>query len=980
MHLNSLYFTLVTVLLLAQACESFMEITKEPMQEFKYEDLLDLALNLREFQEFIKVHNLKNTYPEVLEADCKKEVCNHFLFEVTNFGRGKTENEMMPTVLVVAGLDGQHFLGINTLYHFMRSVPQMYEKDESWFRIFNNIRLMIMPLANPSAFVHGDSFERTMLGGQNQKIDPLFDFNWKNKGQCFQSSTSNYLYNVTRDNLIAATLILSEGNNKILYPIEASAKDVSSPPPDKSMLEAIANLIASAANNDHHHEKKIYSQYTVDNMSADKTFEANKGAGSFLMWSYASTSFPRLVESLCFAKNVNFTKDYKVPENMMTRSLTLQIDLDKKKTLKGSDLGNQISFISPSSPDAKFGLVSRTIHMLQQFLEITRPFLVVSEISLRNGSEVVVSLTVKGCLKVSDFKVTYPAGIKYRLESTYEGIRSITRRQEFEILLDLKELQGQPSAKARYLGFDLFCDSEFHQEDKNITLFAELKLKKYKIVTYKDFTLKNSHFVGSTLLNFDVSQLPLGPESDHDFMFNSKKYNQLTVLTQPSLAIQIGPFFPIILKFDKTTKAVTIHLRPDNLPSPETLAAIQSDSTEILELGIGNRLEELKSSVYLIKNLMKLKDNWGKVSVNISKTKPWKNMLGRKGIETIDRIKVDGKLRTAKDIMDNCANKEAQTFDFYTLKIFSDLAVHMSQDSFLSLVDDIAHVKMLGNLGPVVKKKLSAMKNLQNVFNSANMFRLSGRIVIYDESLVSREYEEGSSGMVRDREYQRLDPLPGIYLRFRELICTSLNMTLIKASSVNQSVGKIKDLKLSPSLTSYIKNNKDYYGIKIFKDPEDSKMGVINLFVSAEPMFPHYILRHKSKVIKLSDSKRKMKVEMVGVEHSFYLYIYEYKAPIVQFDFGGRLIRLYEPSEKEILFDCFLQSQSGYLDTSNSFKLHRRALITLVNHQKVHQDDLTVLDSQNFSKLVGNRDSRVLGASILCVWAVFVSTILLVIV
>ena len=169
MHLNSPYFTLVTVLLLAHARKSFMEITKEPMEEFKYEDLLDLALDLREFQDFIKVHNLKNPYSEVLEADCKKEVCHHFLFEVTNFGRGKKENEMMPTVLVVAGLDGQHILGINALYHFMRSVPQMYEKDENWFRIFNNIRLMIMPLANPSAFVHEDSFERTILGVRTRR-------------------------------------------------------------------------------------------------------------------------------------------------------------------------------------------------------------------------------------------------------------------------------------------------------------------------------------------------------------------------------------------------------------------------------------------------------------------------------------------------------------------------------------------------------------------------------------------------------------------------------------------------------------------------------------------------------------------------------------------------------------------------------------------------------------------------------------------
>lgn len=974
--------TLLLVLLMTHPIFSFMELSDENLTQFKYKDLTKLAQELQSFEDYVKVHDLSKKYPNVPEADCKDKDCLNYLFEVYNFGRHKKNFDNIPTILIVSGMSGLDTNGINSIFHFLRSLPHVFKIDDNWNRNINNVRFLFMPIANPSGYIYKTDNEILLESSDQMGVNPMFDFNWgKTEGQCFQTSTAQYLHYIFSDNLIMGTLILSNGDSKVLYPNRPNSGAEFSESNDADMLKIIAETLNEAGNNNlnfHKNNKK----YSVDMLPANQAYKEKQQSGSFVMWAYAGSRFHENLSQECFKDQTDFAINYKNPGQFHLSSLTFQIDLSSKLDYDPEELGNQTAIVFPKSDNSVSGIVSQTINFIQQFSEVIRPFFKISNIKIEDNEKVKLILYFKGCREIGDIKIIEPKDIDFEMEKTNDRIEKVTYVIKYNLSFFISDFKQLIQEKNKSLKFNLTCNQNFSlgDDEENQTLFGLLKGNNKNYSSQYGVTLPNLHLMDSTINNLDLSVL-LDDEDfeerysrDDMFLFHTRTYKMINIIQEPIIALQIGPFSPFLFYYKKKTRSMHLELETLNLPSEYVIDDDNTDMTPLLELGIGSRMSDMILSKQLIITLREFQNKWKDTHINIFRPKPSIYPDDSYEISSAPSIKnVDSQTNLMKKSESFYNLKQ---FDFYTESFKFEKTEFMNMNWFINHIHDEAKIKMelqLGNPLDLEAKKDPKFLALQNIMYHNELY---GKIKLYDSKLISRNSDTYAEGLVTDGEFKMMEPENGIYIRGKETYCSSMNTT-IRPNFIDDSKRKKINMTVNTDVKRYLRENLDYYGLKVYRFPQDIENGKIELVVGATNLEKQYLLRYRSKIFELNPSGKVLDVIDPQTSHVSQLHIFEYEGAMIEFNFGGRLLKLYDESDTNLLLDCQLIWQSGLLDFKEEYDEYNNSVNIALKDLGLTRKDLLLPDPEEFKGLQNNRDYENLNSSALEKILIFVFAMLL---
>ena len=251
-----------TILALSHLTLSSLIMETLNFPEYKYDNIAKFNEEMESYKQFVNIIELTSVYQEVSPGLCGKEDCSYFMYEIVNSELGLTNILKMPTILLFSGMNGAETLGINTLLHMIRTMVNGAYFSQDWYSVLNSVRLLVIPVANPSGFFNGDEYERIYARSKTDRADPRIDFNWKTKKSCFVTATAQLLFHLHQDFLITASLEVGSGLNTIFYPTASTKGKTVENHPEKKVYEEIANLMNLAGQASRKLEK-IGSTYKV---------------------------------------------------------------------------------------------------------------------------------------------------------------------------------------------------------------------------------------------------------------------------------------------------------------------------------------------------------------------------------------------------------------------------------------------------------------------------------------------------------------------------------------------------------------------------------------------------------------------------------------------------------------------------------------------------------------------------------------------
>ena len=271
-------------------------------------------------------------------------------------------------------------------------------------------------------------------------------------------------------------------------------------------------------------------------------------------------------------------------------------------------------------------------------------------------------------------------------------------------------------------------------------------------------------------------------------------------------------------------------------------------------------------------------------------------------------------------------------------------------------------------LGALFDEDDGVSSDLKQIHNIINTNRLSGKIVIYDDRIIARNEGGQATRMVNNEVYSALPSNPGIYIRNKEMRCSSFNTTLEPVLTNFQGEGQSVGIRNTPLTKKYVRDNLDFYSLVFYRHPVNPEIGVINLYISADLIEPSYVLRHKSKKFILRPNGKTLDTGINPLNKNTNLTVFEYTGPILDLDFGGRLLRLYGHQGDTILLDCFLQWQSGVLNLANEYDVYQERMSRVLKDLKTVASDIRIPDPEEFDRLNNSRDTKVLGTGVIEIW------------
>lgn len=193
----------------------------------------------------IRSGTLEKRYPGLSGNKCGEETCKTSIFEVTNHMNGEAVLKKLPTVLLLGGFGGRDTLGMNVLMRLLELLPKVYTNEKEWYRILNNVRLLVIPVVNMQGLSEKCDGERVSSMKKRVEIDPGFDFNLKPEGYCYQGFVSQMLNQLHHDYLIVGGLVLSQGKSAVMYPDVQKLLLGHNRSPDKKAFEMVADKLRS---------------------------------------------------------------------------------------------------------------------------------------------------------------------------------------------------------------------------------------------------------------------------------------------------------------------------------------------------------------------------------------------------------------------------------------------------------------------------------------------------------------------------------------------------------------------------------------------------------------------------------------------------------------------------------------------------------------------------------------------------------------
>ena len=224
---------------------------------------------------------------------------------------------------------------------------------------------------------------------------------------------------------------------------------------------------------------------------------------------------------------------------------------------------------------------------------------------------------------------------------------------------------------------------------------------------------------------------------------------------------------------------------------------------------------------------------------------------------------------------------------------------------------------------------MDILKSLGTSFTSGDIFYLEGSIGLWDPE-IGGKLKGDHFVFPSDQEYTKMTDTKGIYLEYRNLVCSSVNTDVIRLKKLLENAAGV--LKQTNDV-SFIKN-KTFYGLSVTRIKNTKpQRGRIELIIGDESQETDdfYILRNKRLSYKLVRNTKPHTVKIEGDLAAIEIQVYEYEDLLSNLTMLGKLIKLFKKDGETMVFDCFLEIYTGYNDVISSFVVHRKTLRKLIS-------------------------------------------------
>ena len=965
--------------------QSFEKYNEE-MEYYAYEDLSSFYYKLDLFRNLIKIHKTSEAFPDLPKSLCHENFCENYFVEMVNFSMGYSRINELPVVLLVAGLHGDEELSIAALLNFLQTIPVAYQYNNDWYRVLNNVRFVVVPSANISGFSSQNKHERIIINNKIEQLDPKSDFNWKNNGKCFRTHTAQLLYSLQQKYLVSAALVFSGGENQILYPSKPSKGKIHDESVEKPIFEFFAKQMREISNPV---GQKIggFFRYAI------KGLELVSDTNQYLMWLHGASAAPEELSTLCFSKSGDFMNRHVPVSENSNRVFAMEVSLEKTLRPRMS-LGSTMGVIQKVLMGESFGSAVRAIYMIKQFSEMLRPYVKLDSTEYTaETNELKLNMNVKGCKSVTS--VTFPGDARYpgQWKNISRKVNVVTSGLKTQVVYKLAEGRA-PSDDPQYedFNFGIICDHDVYQLLNGVEPVSLVGMNKRDV--YQTLMLHGGRLNSLQLQDVQIYNVNIyEPKQTLSYAIG---YNRVNQIHSNKLAISIGPLYPLIIEYNEEKKEVNVKMEEDWIPDQQVWN--EQNKNRSLEVGVMNlkknmlyspelyeRLQMLKKykdalSITIFRQLGKDKAFIAPVTSEAKKPGPGPGAKDKKAPvkETVQNMKDEMKKNKTDKIN---SNKNTDSTNFLAKKGTSRGNSNSMSDSISRLdeIDRVVGLSLCPNVPQKVifnylmdfvgfKANIKVVQEVlmkqeeevntegQNLLFGNNSQYLNGNLVAFNQHIMSIDSRGQFDNFTTDDQFKRLRPEKLMMLSTAGMYCSSLTSTLIKSYRFQDSF--MKQLYMDPS----IQKENSFFGLSVNVMFEDPSKVLMTLMVSALKPSARYWVYNKSERFELTRSKQDVDIQIESENKALKLAKYEAVLELRKVEFVGAMLKVFDESDSESVFDCFMHNYSGKNDVKEDFKIYRHTIKMLLDKRLLPHANLIQEEEQRTEvKVAGKKLLSLLG-------------------
>lgn len=910
---------------------TFSIATKARLKKNENEKLLYKKINYNDYlrkitfilgeQMVVKSLVLEKEFPQLTPNKCGDKVCATYMFEVTNHFVGNANLTSLPTVFLVAGFSGKETMGPTILIDMLLMILKNHTSEREWFRILNMMRIIVIPVINMQGLYAKKSTETRKYNGKNIEIEPKHDFNYKAKDFCFESFSSQVLNLLHSKYLFTSGLVLSGGQHQISYPKMTSLMIGQSGSADTLAFEEVSKHLVSIFNMHRHPDSP-----EITAIESDSDYDSKSEVG-YSEYAICGSGTSKLLSTKCFRKGDPFAKIYQPTTANSHRSFVLEVSVGKGSSQPEAQMGNEVYAVNEEADDAKAGYVSAAILMIRQFLEITRPFIMIPSIDITRGNETNIfgskidfNFKVKGCLTSEKVELVSPKVTSTDLKKRPPKEIYSSLSSNLTLLTNFNKDNSLKGDEYHDIVFKFECDRDFLEwETSNLprqSHFVRAKADpKYNISRGKD-SIKS--------INLDKFKIQnLQPAKMKKYLIFSKRAGLAQIYYDFSTIFQVEKFFPIKLNYDNADMSISFQVMPDMIPDTvmKTTTANYSSHIELL-----NRRKDSANNLELIKQLGLFKKDFRDLEMRIFmrnkqyvadyspkrdkqghlehiNDEDWKKIFRIKNLDqriydnnnSIIIISVNQKQRMLPSIFVDMIGHKAM------VTVYNDKKVDNSGDSNNSILNTFKH-KLSGSADVMIR----------------------GNLVVSDPHIVNFTKRD-----IRDPNFPYFPEFsdfkkynPNGYLKFPSggLTCSSIS------PSIQINPIQLLDMKVEKNRGDYERNT-EFYALNIFKKSPGSETGNIIFYTNTPTPPQSYILTNKNQDIILSQTKKDVFTKSLSGVVERTLTVYETEVPLNDLKILSDYILFFESldgktkfKQNKHVFDCFTLKNISLFDIQTLYK------------------------------------------------------------
>ena len=927
------------------------ELSTESFKEFNYDDYIEAQKTLIRRTSLVTEHYLEELFPDLEPSFCGGDVCNTPVYEIVNSAAGVQEIVKMPTILLIGGIHGMETLGISLLINLIRMAQKFYTKSNVWFRILNNVRLLVIPAIDMRTLYYTQYPELKMA--DFIYVDPFQDFSFYPKKDCFQSFVSQAIYKIYNENLIYSTLVFTKKNFEIRGPRVSEVSGTTMVIPDRLYNDMVRKELMDIYNN-HVTEESI----KLKNIDKQINIDTTKVYGTFLEWSFGASENSNLATNQCIKNKPKFISMYKVANENSNRAFTIEVGFDRNE-IQGNvedHLGNELAMIYPKHPQAKNGIISKGLHLIRQFIETSRPFASLMKIEGHfqesesiDQEKFFVNLffEIKGCNEYSGHTI-FDTNLNELVTMDINAFQSKalynTKNTQLSLKVILDHSKDIDTSKPMDFGINFECMENAREKLKVAGEYQSHLLRSQLIPEYN--VSSNGQVIPEINLEQYQVKNVIFDEMEEQLIYECSHTNS-TIYYMDTLMINLGGFFPLMLNYNKEAKEATLELVKHNIDEEVKMPPKPS---HLIETGIVNKQRQYYSNLKLLETLHSLRMGWDiKLSVfntymrficssmliskiqdkhqeifdvKNSEQKVYKEKVEYQnrrsnGPTTVELTK-DEKLNQLEnndpcfhfDDMHQANRKE----NLYFIQFEEGKPVRMVESMFIYFIGKYLRVEFTAE-----SEKKTDDKNLLKEAKQRTQtehFSLNGAVVLVDEEITGDLNNTAVVPQIPDNfELLKMEPMHNHFPFKNGSSCTSV----FPVFSVTD-----KDLtRFSDTVLDSHSFERNFYGLYITMDRESPDMANITFYLASNYNFDRVILTNKSDQFELKKMNKVFEFEGDYIDYRAEIVTYQGEFELKDVMMNSEFITVFDPSLKIRIFDCFLHDNPKFMNLKNIYKVYK---------------------------------------------------------